>query len=857
MVSQQWIEKLKRSICDHLSLPYDEALHNAKIDEAKNRKFLNKDKFYRDLVFNEVGDDVAKNFKVEVEFCETPEQNDIWEYFRVHTSSIRTNKNIGRLIRMMVKHKPTQKYIGILSLSSDIYACAARDDYIGLNSSNRKSKINYILNITTCVGLQPVAYNYNVGKLLVALCFSDVVHNKIRERYGHDIACITTFSINGKSIQYDRLPYIKYVGETKGYAMTNIPDKLYTSCVRYLTHIKDTKTLGYKNRMYKVNKVLNYLDIIPEDAQKRGVYVGFTSPSSRKFMTNNDTDDFDVPYKTVDEICEWWIKRWACNRYEHLKREGRLRYKLEFHNAWKVINRERVKKSTEKKKELISETEYNKQKCEYMRTYRYEELQIQCTPDAPINMHWLGGFFDGDGCIENADNYVRVAIGQCDPKPLVLLYCRYGGVMRMSKNTGENSRSIFKWELTGSHCEPFIKDISDYVILENKRVQLGNVATLDAETKLQHLDMMKSNVKLYDQTLDQRINDAYIAGFFDAEGEVQLNLHSDGKNASYSMKITQKSNLGLLHAIARYLGYGNVDKVRLSVYSAINIKNMIQRILPYLIVKKTQAQTLLNYLDGKVTLQVGVETVKSEKHKVYSKDNVFKMQPKTVTKKVVKSKFAKQDDPKDLKDPKDPKDPNDNPNAKDPNDNTAEFSYTHRLNLKYSTAVAKHAKRKVNDKDIIDIRNKHKEGSTITSIAKSYELSRQYVSDIVHGKVLTMEELISGEKIVENLDKDIEQDAYNQTLSTLNNNARGLMKSVIARRKVKPITILKVMEMKYQNKDALLTSIFAKLKNEDDNLTMAMVKNYCHGKVSMFEPEFPIAHFTWSEYQKIAHALKE
>lgn len=843
MVTQQWIDNFKKSICAHLTLPYNEALQNAKIDEAKTKIFLREDKFYRDLVFNEINDDVVKNFKVDIEFCETPEQNDIWEYFRVHTSCIRTNKSAGRLIRMLVKHKHTQKYVGILSLSSDTYTCAARDSYIGWTPIIRKAKINYILNITTCVGLQPVAYNYNVGKLLVALCFSDVVHNKIREKYGHDIACITTFSINGKSVQYDRLSYIKYVGETKGYAMTNMPDKLYTKCIRYLAHIKDTKTLGYKNRMFKINKILHYLDIIPEHSQKRGVYVGFTSLSSRNFLTT-DAQDFDVSYKSIDEICEWWTNRWAVNRYEHLKYEGRLRYKLEFINAWKTISKERVKKSIAKKKELISESEYNKQKCEYMRTYRYQELQVKCI-NATINMNWLGGFFDGDGSTENIDNYVRVTIGQCNPKPLMMLYGKYGGIMRISKNTGEKSRNIFKWELNGSKCEPFIDDISDYVILEGKRIQQGrqcrkrgNISNTNDETRMQHLDMLKCNVKTYDNTFDERINDAYIAGFFDAEGEVQLKLHSNGKNASYSMKITQKSNLELLHAITRYLKYGKVDKTRLSVYNAENIKDLIQRMLPYLIVKNKQANVLLDYLNGNVSLNEGAETIKKEKHMIYSKDDVFCTKEHTITKKEVESKF-----PKDTI-----------PNDDDGNDTS--FSYNHRLNIKYSTSVAKHAKRKVSDQDIINIINKHNEGNTIISIAKTFGLSRQYVSDIIHGKILTMDEILSGDKIIKNLDKAIEDYVYNETLAGMSNNEKGIMKSAIARRKVKPLTILKVMEMKCNDDNCLLTTILSKIKNDDDNLTMPMLKNYCHGKVSMFEHEFPIAHFTWTEYQKMITILR-
>lgn len=822
MVRHEWIQNFRKRIQDHLSISYDESLYNAKIEEAKHMKFIHKDTHYKSLVFNEINVNVLDSFDVEIEFCETPEQHDLWEYFRVHTSSIRTKKNVGRLIRILVKHKDSQKYIGILSLSSDIYACQPRDKYIGLDTELRKTKLNYIMNISTCVGLQPFAYNYNVGKLLVALCFSKEVHDKIKDKYGHNVACITTFAINGKSVQYDRIPqYLKYVGETQGYAMTNIPDKLYKSCVRYLEHVKDHKTLGYQNRMYKINKVLSYLDIVPEDSQKRGVYVGFTSPDSTRFM-NDVIDSFDIHVEPAQRICDWWKQRWALQRFIHLSKENRLKYNIEFHNAWKTIVKERVKKCIDKKKELVGEEVYNAEKMEYMRSYRYQKIELKQIPEQPINVQWLAGFMDGDGCIEYVNGYIRISIGQCNPKPLLICYARYGGCMRVSKNTGEKSRVIFKWELVGEPTDKFLNDVKDHVILEKNRV----------DAALNNKVLVPSQKKLWNHDLAIRLNDSYIAGFFDAEGEVDLHYHSDKINASYSLRITQKSCTDMLKAIQAYFGYGSVDKARYNVYSIKNICLMVSSILPYSIVKDDQLKLLLGFLDNKTDLHETIDKIRADKHKIYNIDdyikNIFKVKKQIVKKPKYNDEASEQNDDK-------------------------EMSYNHRLNIKYATSKAKHEKRKVSDEQIHAIRKRHVLGETMTKIADDLGLSRQYVSDIVHKHVLTLDE-IESDQLKETLDSKINTNIA-KSVCDMDAKEWGIMKSAMAKRKVQPLTMLKVMEIKLKESDRTPSEILTLIKKEDPNITIDMVKNYIKGKVCLFKPEFPIQNYSWDSYVDMKQSL--
>jgi hypothetical protein len=72
------------------------------------------------------------------------------------------------------------------------------------------------MNLSTCVGLQPFAFNYNGGKLLVKLAFSKEVMDKFYEKYNEQLLGIITTGLYGKSIQYDRLKELKFIGYTSG-----------------------------------------------------------------------------------------------------------------------------------------------------------------------------------------------------------------------------------------------------------------------------------------------------------------------------------------------------------------------------------------------------------------------------------------------------------------------------------------------------------------------------------------------------------------------------------------------------------------------------------------------------------------
>jgi hypothetical protein len=886
-------EKLRKDLCDFLSLDYETVLKDAKLEEAKlkNATFLHPVKYYRDKVLVIVTEKDLEDFQVEIEFCETREQHDMWEFYKLNTSSVKTNRNVGRNMRMLVKHKQSQKYIGIISLSSDIYSCESRDKYIGWDKDTHKNKLQYVMNISTCVGLQPISYNINIGKLLVAICFSQPVLQKFKEKYNHDIACITTFAINGKSVQYDRIPqYIKYIGETKGYALTNIPDKLYNSCIQFLKKVKDQKALEYKNKMYKLNRVINYLDINIENAHKRGIYIGFTSKDSKEFLQNK-TDMFEPNIISLDDTCKWWKERWAKQRFQHLSKEGKLRYKVEFYNPLREMNKERVSKCITELKEKITDEEYRKKKREYMENYRNRDLGTlkssilhksssikSCMKDKlhetdhnmkNINWEWFAGFVDGDGSFNSTtDNYIRLEIYQCNPYPLFLIEANMGGNIIVRTNSGDNSRMIFNWALTGSKLQGIIEKISSNVILENDHL-IYAIKHYNNKDNNENISIFKSKIKRYDDSLYSRISNAYIAGLFDAEGEVALRLHNDGRNSKYSLSITQKSNIELLHAIAKYLGYGNVNTVRLMIYNKSDIIDFLERVLPYLIVKRDQALTLLKFFDKRVNLEDAIQDIHNEKHRNYEeeikkyikKKDDRKLELLSKNKKKTEDKLVKEFKP-DLK--TDVEDNNQQENNKQNHEEKKrkERTYDHLLNMKIGIVLSVHSKRKVTDEQIIDIRKQHAEGKTFTEIAESYKLSRQYITNIAKGKIMTLEEINNVDNVIEALNNKIETTNKNIAMQNehgVDSKTLGTAKTSMAKRKVPTRLILDVMKYKVNNMNTIPSYILRKFKEEDPDtkLTLDMVKNYTGGRIKLYELEFPVDTYTWEDYNEMLVALKK
>lgn len=256
-----------------------------------------------------------------------------WKFYKRHISSMNIrigHRNVGRRVYILVQDETTQTVLGVLSLTSDIKNLQARDTYIGWNKDHQytQKKLQQLMNISTCVSTQPFGFNTNGGKLLTSLAFSKEVLEYIYKKYNTYIHGITTMSIYGKSVQYDRLPCVRFVGYSSGFTTSYIPQEVIDFARFLEPNIKDT--------LYLLKKVFQTYDIPLDDFTKgirKGVYFGYTHPGAKEYLlSNTDTEEMNpIPYaKTVDEITEWWKSRWAIQRFTHLQQTERVKSTCSF-----------------------------------------------------------------------------------------------------------------------------------------------------------------------------------------------------------------------------------------------------------------------------------------------------------------------------------------------------------------------------------------------------------------------------------------------------------------------------------------------------------------------------------------------
>jgi esterase/lipase superfamily enzyme len=262
-------------------------------------KYIKDESYYKNLIWNYPLTNI-QNIKIKLVFATSPELMDIWYFYRNNVSSIPFQKNsklVGRVIYILVKDKITDKYLGIMSLSSDIMHLEDRDDYIGWTHKNKviNKKINYLMNLSTCVSLQPFGFNFNGGKLLTKLAFSKEISDFYQEKYNQPLLGITTTGLYGKSIQYDRLKELKFVGYTKGNSTYKIPSDIIEQCKLYLMSLGK----NYSKKLFIVSQTLKELGLDKKDYMsdnQKGIYFGFCHPQAQDFLCENinNLDDLEI-----------------------------------------------------------------------------------------------------------------------------------------------------------------------------------------------------------------------------------------------------------------------------------------------------------------------------------------------------------------------------------------------------------------------------------------------------------------------------------------------------------------------------------------------------------------------------------
>ena len=185
--------------------------------------------------------------------------------------------------------------------------------------------------MSTCVPLQPFGFNFTGGKLLSMLAFSKEVQDYYFNKYNEPLLGITTTSLYGKSIQYDKLKELTFIGYTKGNSVKDIPPEVTKICNDYLKF-----EYGYNYKLSKkfiiLQAAFSKLGIDKDDilsSNPKGIYFGFTSDKSKDFLRGKSKEipvlHNDAKIQSCDSIFSKWLQKYAKNRFKSLTDKNNLK----------------------------------------------------------------------------------------------------------------------------------------------------------------------------------------------------------------------------------------------------------------------------------------------------------------------------------------------------------------------------------------------------------------------------------------------------------------------------------------------------------------------------------------------------
>ena len=364
-----------------MNLTKDDAIHCAKVFEDYFGNFDRIDEYMRDQKLNSLSelstnplfpieDDLFQSFDMHpknMDFEVLEIDTETWTNLLNITSSHVNIPPVGRNVKLAVREKTTGKYVGFIRLGSPVINCKPRNTMLGQvftqqpswgKRFNDSSMMGFVI-----VPSQPFGYNYLGGKLLAAICTSHEVREIINKKYKMNLCLFETTSLYGSSktvSQYDGMkPYIRYKGLTDSDFLPMMHGKPYSDLRNFVEDKvgklveEDASSKKLKISMKIISLTKAALKATPEGAtfqatiekakgltEQKRYYV---SDSGFKNMVDyvNCKSDKLIPGENYEKhnlvnLIEWWRNK-ACNRYETLYNEGRLRNELEIWTSGKDI----------------------------------------------------------------------------------------------------------------------------------------------------------------------------------------------------------------------------------------------------------------------------------------------------------------------------------------------------------------------------------------------------------------------------------------------------------------------------------------------------------------------------------------
>lgn len=274
-----------------------------------------------------------------------------WLMLRVFSHTMEFDQNPGRFLKFLVYDESTGKYLGAASLGSDVIAITCRDEWIGWSKEIRlKGKLNNSAIGTCIMATQPFGYNFLGGKLVASLLTTKVVADTWERLYNNKLAGLTTTSLYGGHSMYQRIPFWKEMGNSKGAIAIKPDDDVYDEWHQWIKEnmaedynrkirSKDTASgpvTGIKQQILSIIfKAVGISQSKYKHGFERGVYYAPLYENTREFLRGEIDESKLVPLAKlkddVDSVVNWWVVK-AVARYEKLYDENRIKPEILYYN---------------------------------------------------------------------------------------------------------------------------------------------------------------------------------------------------------------------------------------------------------------------------------------------------------------------------------------------------------------------------------------------------------------------------------------------------------------------------------------------------------------------------------------------
>jgi len=280
-----------------------------------------------------------------------------WNTIRTFSSTMKNNSNIGRNLYYTIIDEITEKYLGVICISSDFLDLTPRDKEIGWarDIKTQQGMINHTAIGSTIVPLQPLGFNYMGGKLLALLCLADTVQNDWKKQYGDVLAGVTTTSLYGNTksgglSQYDGLEHWNKMGFSSG-SVAFEPTKKTMRMVydwvkenhtrRYFEWWEAKNPKGLPLKRDHKNRTLNFaygkLEIpkqLIRTEHQRGIYFSPLYNNTNEYLRKEIGDEqlvksFDTSEEALANI---WKTKYAKGRISMLKKKNTVSYENLFYD---------------------------------------------------------------------------------------------------------------------------------------------------------------------------------------------------------------------------------------------------------------------------------------------------------------------------------------------------------------------------------------------------------------------------------------------------------------------------------------------------------------------------------------------